>query len=111
MKRVATILAVETFYSLTNELLRRSYATLRARLRAYAPRGAVNYLRHSYAQFILSKPFILRLCNGSLRRLAALRIISQRFGGIVGEPRALATQQRDVAAVRPAFHSIHDIGE
>src|SRR5258705_13433568 len=35
--------------------------------------------------------------------------ILQRFGGVVGEARALAPLESDVARMRPAFHAIDDI--
>src|SRR5215471_21705212 len=37
--------------------------------------------------------------------------ILQRFGGVVGEPRALAALQGDVPRVRPALHAVDDVGE
>src|SRR5690349_5687301 len=39
-----------------------------------------------------------------------LRIL-QRFGGVVGEARALAALQGDVPGVRPALHAVHDVGQ
>src|SRR5882672_4022311 len=37
--------------------------------------------------------------------------ILQRFGGVVGEARALAPLEGHVARMRPPLHAIHDIGE
>src|SRR5260221_2689639 len=44
------------------------------------------------------------------RRLAVFDIL-QRFGGVVGEARALAPLESHVARMRPPLHAIHDIGE
>src|SRR5882672_6697379 len=54
-------------------------------------------------------------CAGKATRPTALgrslfRIL-QRFGGVVGEARALAALQGHVPRMRPAFHAVDDVGQ
>src|SRR6185437_13856475 len=50
-----------------------------------------------------------RVVAGGDRIDASRRL--QRFGRVIGEPRALATRQRDVSRTLPALHAVDDIGE
>src|SRR5713226_1131216 len=38
-------------------------------------------------------------------------VFLQRFGGVIGEARALAPLESDVARMRPAFHAVDDVGQ
>src|SRR5688572_23340432 len=45
------------------------------------------------------------------RPCAARMVRSERFGGEIGKPRALAAHQRDVARVLPAAEAVDDVGQ
>src|SRR5258705_4778644 len=49
--------------------------------------------------------------TGRRRARKFIRYILQRFGGVVGEARALAPLEGDVARMRPALHAVHHIGQ
>src|SRR5215210_4755134 len=99
MKRVTAILALESFYSLTDKLLRR----FRRRI-SDAPRGVTACLCASrrYEQ------------SSRLRTIFpafAVWRFSQSFGCVIRESRALAAHERDVAAVGPTLHAIDDVSQ
>src|SRR5688572_11068548 len=53
-----------------------------------------------------NRPFML-----SVTRVESKHERLQCFGGVIRQPRALAAHERDVPAVGPPFHPVHDIGE
>src|SRR5213082_496432 len=78
---------------------------------ASAARMPLGIARNISSSFGLSGIRCAGKANRPTARGRSLFRILQRFGGVVGEARALAALQRHVPGMRPAFHAVHDIGQ
>src|SRR5882724_11092199 len=90
-----------------------AYAALvvTSRAAARAASRPLGIARSISSSFCLSGNCVRGKAHRPTARGRSLFRILQRFGGVVGEARALAALQRHMPRVRPAFHAVHDVGQ